>query len=117
MKEYYEKECLRLELPGAHTIAYRALNRIKDAEKPQQWSINSLRPKLSDHQLANQLANFFSRITNEFVPINMTSLPVTYSNPIPALEPFAVAAKIKDGKKTEVNGLRRPLALSGWRVS
>ena len=49
---YYENECLRLEAPNAHQIAYKALNRIKDEEKPEPWSISMLRPEKNDQEIA-----------------------------------------------------------------
>ena len=89
-RKYYEKECLKLQNPGAHQLAYRALNNIKEESKPKNWSINSMRPGVSDFDLATELSLFFSRIVNEYNPIDMDKLPTTYDSPFEQLECYKV---------------------------
>ena len=101
-KKYYEAECNKLQMPNAHQIAYRALNNIKEEEKPKIWSINSLRPKATDFEIVNELALYFSRIVNEYnAPLDMEDLPVTYDAPFVPLEPYKVAERIRITKKSK----------------
>ena len=42
--------------------------------------MNLVRPNLKDEELANELALYFSKIANEFEPINMSALPKIFSS-------------------------------------
>ena len=63
-----------------------------------RWSINHLLPGKPDNQLAEELADFFVQITDEFPPLG-DYCPSTYPAPFDNLEPHEVAKIIHSGKK------------------
>lgn len=75
------------------------MNHLTDPDKPKSWNPSQLRPGLPDQDLAEDLAAFFMKITNEFEPLDMSKIPVTYSNPLPILAPHKVADMIRKAKK------------------
>lgn len=73
-------ECLKLSSSGQ--IPYQILKEVAIPERPSNWSINMLAPKLSDDELSETLADYFVRITDKFTPINRNKLPTTYTHHI-----------------------------------
>ena len=100
-KKYYEKEAARLMTPGSNSIPFKSLHHIYDADAPQKWTVNQLAPELTDLELAEDLAKYFVRITDEFEPLVMNNLPVTYSVALPVLLPHEVAQRIRSAKKPQ----------------
>ena len=98
-KEFYDKETDKLMQAGSGAIPYNILHHITDPEAPPQWSINNIDPTKSDEELGEIMADYFTRITDEFEPIDMSSLPSTFSSPIPPVTPMDCAERIKNGKK------------------
>ena len=99
--EYYQKSVVRLKDQGAGVIPYKILKDIAIPDRPKSWSINSLKPKMSDKELAKDLASFFIKITDEFVPLNTSTVPVTFLSPFPPVLPHQVAERIRSGKKAK----------------
>ena len=85
------------------------------AEKPEIWRVNSIRPDLSDVDLAIKLSAYFTEISNEFAPLCPAEIPKTYDRPLPVLKPYQVAQRIKNIKKpkTKIRGGYFPDSFDG----
>ena len=98
-KEYYDKEAIKAGSSSAPSAPFKVLRHMNDSEKRPTWTVNELRSDLTDSELSEDLASYFSVITDEFEPIDLSSLPMTFSTPFSAVEPHEVAERIKLGKK------------------
>ena len=67
-KRFYDQECEKLAAQGSHNIAYKALRNITNTERSQQWDVRQLRPDTPENILAEELADYFASISNEFPP-------------------------------------------------
>lgn len=61
-KKFYDDAVERLKHRGGGTIPYSILKELAIPDRPKPWTINMVNPRLSDRDLADQLANFFSAI-------------------------------------------------------
>ena len=98
-REYYEKEAERAGTPEVPGIPYKTLKHITDPDKKQAWTVRDLRPDKSEEEIAEELSDFFSEITDQFIPLDGRHLPVTYSSPLSPVEPHDVAKRIREGRK------------------
>ena len=97
-REFYDHAAANLHDQGGGVIPYKILKDLAIPDGPKKWSINDLRPTLSDKDLAEELASFFVKITDEFSPL--TGEPITtFSNPYELLMPHQVAERIRTDKK------------------
>lgn len=71
----------KLKSQGGGVIPYKILKELAIADHPKPWSINSLKPTLLDTDLAEDLASYFVKITDEFQPLDTHNIPITFSNP------------------------------------
>ena len=126
-KIHYEKAASKLKEEGAGKIPYRILNDISIPERPPTWTINMVAPKMSDADLAESLADYFTQITNEFEPLDLQSLPQTYPNQFQLMQPQDLAVKIRAMKKPKsavagdplpstVNAIADRLAIPATRI-
>ena len=61
-------------------MPYKALKSLGVAERLPQFDPRDLRPDLDDDALLEDMANFFTEISGEFLPLNKERLPFTYNN-------------------------------------
>ena len=54
---------------------------------------------MKDDQIANELAAYFNRISQEFTLLEPDDIPRTHDRPLPVLEPYQVAGRIRAFKK------------------
>ena len=85
--------------PDAARNFFKNVKSYKSAEKPKEFSIQTLRPDKSEAEVAEEAAHFFNRISNEFTPLEPGDIPSTYHRDIPLLSPANVADIIKNAKK------------------
>ena len=85
-EKFYKKECDKLKTAGSHSIPYKALVHMNDPEKPPTWSVNQLQPQMTDTELAEDMADFFVQISNEFVPLIRSDIQRTYDAPFDVLQ-------------------------------
>ena len=78
---------------------FRLVKAFNTPEKPQNFDVRSLRPGLSDGQVAEELADYFNRISSEFDPLLPSQVPRTKNRKIEPLSPHEVAARIKHFRK------------------
>ena len=89
-KEYFEKECSRLSVPGAHKISFSALKHLNTPNKSAPWSILQLYDNLNERETLEELADFFNKISSEFVELTDEDIPVTYDREIYSLDPITI---------------------------
>ena len=98
-QEYYKKAVDKLGKEGT-TIPYKILKEIALPDRPKSWSINSLRPDLTDDQLADELAVFITSIMDKFEPLRGNP-PTTLSDPFPTFQPHEISKRIRESKKSK----------------
>ena len=103
---YRKKEEEKLQAEGSHQMPFRALQKLKSHDRPNEWSLNDLKPELSDAELAEELATYFNEISSEFSPISEADVPVGKNSEVIYLQPHEVSARLKSFKKPKsmVNG-------------
>ena len=105
-EKYMEKHKILITSPGASALFYRNVRSYNTPEKPKIWNIKSVKPELSDGELALQLSKFFNEISSEFEPLDQSEIPRTYARQLPLLKTYQVAMRIKRIKKprTRIQG-------------
>ena len=87
--------------PEASSQFYRNVKSFKNAEKPREFDVRDLRPGLTDKEVANEVAEFFNRISREFSPLEAWQIPMTYHRDLPKLSRSEVEKMLKSAKKTK----------------
>ena len=97
--EYYNKAVDKLKQQGGNIIPYKILKEIAVINRPKPWTIQSIRPGVPDEVLVEELADFFTKITDEFTLIEGYCPPFTFSSPFKQVLPHEVAQRIRESKK------------------
>ena len=92
--DYYQKALDTLNAEGGKLIPYKILKNIAIPDRPKTWTVNSLNPGMTDHELVEDLASYFVRITDEISPLDTSKTPVTFTSPFAPLLPHEAAKKI-----------------------
>ena len=87
--------------PEASAQFYKNVKSFKNAEKPRDFDVRDLRPGKSDKEVADEVAEFFNRISREFAPLEAWQIPMTYHRELPKLSEADVAKMLKSAKKTK----------------
>ena len=98
-EQYMERHKLIITSPDLSAHFFKNVRAYNSVEKPVIWNVSSIRPNLTDAELAIQLSVYFNEISNEFSPLRNSQIPVTYDRPLPVLKPYQVAMRIKNIKK------------------
>ena len=69
------------------------------AEETAQWDARSLLPGDNDLTVA-KLADYFNGISQEYEPLDLSTLPTTYDREFPPLTVSGVANRLRKAKKT-----------------
>lgn len=103
-RKFYDAEANKLTGQHMTKIPFKILKNLTEAERPAAWDVTMMRPGKTERDVAEELADFFIRITSEYQPIS--TIPETYESPFKRMMPHKVAAAIRD-QKTQVNVARR----------
>ena len=76
-KKYYDAEVQKLRQEGSYRIPYKVLKNISDTERAKTWSVEDLSNGRTEEKLAEDLAVYFSKISQEFSPLQGEP-PTTY---------------------------------------
>ena len=87
--------------PEASSSFFANVRAFKNAEKPKTFDIKDLRPGVADMDIADEVATYFNRISNEFVPLQPAHIPMTYHRPLPSLTVDDVTKLLTKAKKTK----------------
>ena len=69
-KNYYKKMKEMALEKRSTSVYYRAVSKLKDKEKSPAFDIRSMFPDLTDKAISEQVAEYFNRITEDFVAID-----------------------------------------------
>lgn len=97
---YYEREVEKIEnASNKRDLAYTALKNLNCPSRPKQWSVCDLFPDKSELETVEVLAEFFSSVSNENLPIQEKNIPVTYDRPTYDLTEEMIVKRIRESKK------------------
>ena len=96
---YLQSQRNALLVDDARRNFFRHVKAYQSVERPKKFDPRSLFPGQSDAQVAEGLADYFNRISQEFEPLEPRDIPRTYDRPLPRLVPFQVAGRIRAFKK------------------
>ena len=89
----------QLTAKDANRSFFRLVKSFSTPEKPQTFDVRSLRPGTSDGEVAEELADFFNRISSEFDPLADSEIPATSDRTFPTLSPHEVSGRIRHFRK------------------
>ena len=93
-----QRETLLAEDAGRNF--YRNVKSFSTAEKPKLFDVRDIMPEgLSDQEIAESLAEYFNRVSNEFEPLTPDQIPCTRDKELPILHEYEVAARVRKFKK------------------
>ena len=89
----------QLTAVDANRSFFRLVKAFNTPEKPQTFDVRSLQPGATDCAVAEELANFFNRISSEFEPLTLDQILQTRSRKIDPLELHEAAARVRRFRK------------------
>ena len=96
---YLEEQKERLTGGDAIKQFHKTVRNYKSAERPTTFDVKEIYPGMSSEEAAEELSLYFNRISSEFVPLDAQDIPTTRSIPIPPLELYQVAARLRSIRK------------------
>ena len=93
----YNKEKKEKVLGADKNNFYKCVNAFLN--QSERWDVRSMFPEMGDVDIANEVAVFFNRISNEYPPLNPRDIPTTHESPLPDLSEQDVLALLKQSKK------------------
>ena len=82
-KKWCEEETEKLMDPGSNRLAYAALSDLGTAERSgKRWQVMDTRPGKDEIEVAEELADHYSQISQEYPPLNAQKIPKTYDREI-----------------------------------
>ena len=96
---YLEKQREKFTGPGASANFYRNVKAFGTAEKPKAFDVRSLCPGLSDKEVADEIADYFNKISREFSPLMPDQVPATYHRQLDLLTVDKVEKMLRSAKK------------------
>ena len=105
-EKFLQKQRDSLLGPEADKQFYKNVSAFKTADKPKSFNVRDLRPGKSDQEVADEVASYFNKISNEFSPLQPHEIPATYHRDLPLLSPILVEGRLKKCRKPSsmVNG-------------
>ena len=73
-KQYYKREVDKLTADGSHQIPYKILKNIADTKRPKMWTVEDLAKDKQAKELGEDLADYFSSISQEFDPFSRSDI-------------------------------------------
>ena len=78
---------------------FKNVKSYKTASRPKPFDVTTLFPGKSEEEVAEALAVYFTKVSNEFQPLQPEEILVTYDKELPFLELHEVASRIRYFKK------------------
>ena len=79
---------------------FRHVKSFSCLKKPRQFDVRDLyEPGWSDKNIAEDLAEYFIKVSREFKPLEENQIPLTWNKTLPTLEKFEVAARVRKFRK------------------
>ena len=95
----YDEEKKTKIMSGSVAGFHDCVKAFVDNEKKKHWTPRELYSDLTEQETAEKLAAFFNNISNEYVPLDKSKIPVTFDAFFNPLTPCEVAKEIKQGKR------------------
>ena len=108
-KKYYMKEVEKLSQEGAHLVPYKALKNLAVAERPPPWTPGCLFPHMPEPEVAEEMAEYFGKISQKFAAVDRTELPRTFDRPIADLSRQQITDRLTEMKKPRSSVTGDPL--------
>ena len=87
--------------PAASKDFYRNVQSFKSPEKPKTFDVRTLCNAASDKEAADEVAQYFNRISREFKPLEPCHIPFTYHRNIALLTEEKVVEMLRAAKKVK----------------
>ena len=71
---------------------FKHVKNFDKVERPEPFVVRQLLPNKSDTEVAEELADYFNRVSNEFEALEPNQIPRTRSEVLPVLATWEVAA-------------------------
>ena len=115
-RKYMERKKQELTAEDANRYFFRLVKSFNTPEKPQNFDVRALRPGVSDEDVAEELADFFNRISLEFDPLSDDQIPRTHDRRLPPIRTHEVSSRIKHFRKPKsmVKGDVFPAAITKY---
>ena len=78
---------------------FKNIKAYKTGDRPKVFDVRTLCPGKTDGEVAEELAAYFNRISDEFAGLSPADIPLTKSRSLPTLETYEVAARIRRFRK------------------
>ena len=110
-KNYYKRECDRMTERGAHKMSFMALKNINRPDSDTRWTILELYPDLDERQTLEKLADYFNKISSEFVNLEEHDLIKTWEREISEISEAMILERVGNMKrpKSSVPGDSHPI--------
>ena len=98
-EHYLEKQRDKMIGPEAALNFFKNVRNYSSAEKPASFNVRDLCPGEPDVAVANEVAEFFNKISQEFSPLDPWQIPTTYHRDLPKRTPLMVQERLQSIKK------------------
>ena len=98
---YLDYQVLKAQEKGGLGNRFASLTKpLRSVDKVPNFDVKSLcRAGASDKEAAEECASYFSAISDEFVPLDMSKLPTTYSVPLTFISHGEITKRLRSFKK------------------
>ena len=97
---FLQRQRDNLTSPDAAKQFHKNVRSYKAYDKPKEFNVRDLRPGVPDQEVADEVAGYFNRISQEFEPLRPNEIPSTYYRHIPLITPEKVELMLKKCRKT-----------------
>ena len=101
-EKFLVRERKKMTGKNASKNFFKNVRSYNSAEKPKAFDVRTLKPGASDEAVAEDIADYFNRISAEFEPLDPFQIPSTYQRTLPTLTAFELAEKLRSCKKTSM---------------
>ena len=91
-------------------MPYKALKHLAVAERPPPWDPGALFPSASDRDAAEEMAKYFSGISQVFAPVDQSVIPRTHDREVRTLTEQEIIDRLTHMKKPKSSVTGDPLS-------
>ena len=99
-RKYFDRQKDHLLASDANRNFYKYVKNFGEAERPKMFDVRELVGEgKTDEEIAEELAEYFNRISKEFEPLGPGDIPCTRDKDLPVLQEYEVATRIRKFRK------------------
>ena len=98
-KKFLQKQREGLTGGEASRQFFKLVKNYGTSEKPKTFDVRDLRPGKPDRDVADEVAQYFNQISDEFSPLKPWEIPQTYGRDLPKFTPEMVEKRLHEMKK------------------